>query len=153
MCGGHGIFHVNDVFTDAVSPHVGHQSVLPRVSPGMVHGANIGVHTPEALTRFRVVRTTFHRTLRSAQRSFWSHSQDCVASSLATPAVPFPLFGARNSDVSRGDLSARVRFASDPDRAPPQQEILDGWRTRFSTVGLRGSTFHEVFFPVCLDPN
>ena len=52
----------------------------------------------------------------------------------------------RSTAASRGNPSVQVRFPSVPDRALSQHEILDGWRTHFSSVGSRGSTFGDAFF-------
>ena len=107
------------------------------------------VHTLEALTRFRVARTTFHRTVRSAQRSFWSHWQERVARLSRThPRVAASTIRRtfRSTAASRGDPSAQVKFPSDPGCALSQHEILDGWRTHFSSVSSRGSTFDDAFF-------
>ena len=87
--------------------------------------------------------------MRSAQRSFWSHWQDRVARLSRTHtrvAASTIRRTFRSTAASRGDPSAQVRFPSDRGCALSQHEILDGWRTHFSSVGSRGSTFDDAFF-------
>ena len=108
-----GTLHVSNVLPNALNFHGG-----PHVARNGTWCDCQRVHTLEAPSRFRVARTTFHRTVRSAQGSFWSHWQERVASLV----LPFPPFNALHNTVAS---------RSDPVCALSQHEILDGWRTHF----------------------
>ena len=109
---------------------------------------------PMLHARFRAARLAFHRTVRSARRSFWSQWQSRVTSlsesqrRLAASVIRHTFRGPAHS---RGDQSDQVRWSPDGNSCISQQEVLDNWRRHFASVGASSSSlgsFDEDFHAV-----
>ena len=109
---------------------------------------------PMLHARFRAARLAFHRTVRSARRTYWSQWQSRVTSlsesqpRLAASVIRHTFCGPAHS---RGDQSDHVRWSLDGNSCISQQEVLDNWRRHFASVGASSSSlgsFGEDFHAV-----
>ena len=100
----------------------------------------------ESHARFRPTRHAFHRTMRSAQRAFWTSWQDHVSAlSVLNPRVAAATVRRTFQPQGEDRHAQQVRWPDCPGGVA-QCDSAAHWREHFSSVDVHSGSFDEDFF-------